>query len=138
MSIWVASVPSSVFIYAGVLEAPKDVRWYNVCATHMGILWVAPPSLLGHSETFYEVKINQRNIFKMTNTTALNYTFLRPGPSGAVYANIAAWNPVGKGEVITLNITGSLSYCGPPLGIYITRFCVHMPTEHYVHYTQHL
>ena len=94
MSIWVASVPSSVFIYAGVLEAPKDVRWYNVCATHMGILWVAPPSLLGHSETFYEVKISQGNIFKRTNTTALNYTFLRPGPSGAVYA---AWNPVGKG-----------------------------------------
>ena len=95
----------------GVLDKPQNLHFLNNNSTHISILWDHPFSLMGHTDTAYEVVlINNDEISKNTTISTKNITLRRPRPLDPFIA-VTAWNPVGRGGTGTLNLTNTFKDC---------------------------
>lgn len=80
-------------------------------STHDSLVWDNPPSRLGHENTTYQVELSSRDL-KVTEPVSVrvaSYIYLRL--AALAMASVTAWNPVGEGEMSTLNLSESLNGC---------------------------
>ena len=95
-----------------MLKAPEYFYWHGANSTHLTLVWSAPYSLFDEEMIPYELVIRRNNKeIQRLNLTALDYTMFRPYNT-VVIAELTPFNPVGRGELSTLNLTDSLFYCG--------------------------